>query len=177
MDNLNFYGQGLPSLAVIVVDRSGQSVRLTPIKYGFGGPKSDVTPEDDWLVVEGEVVSAQGTWTFQDSALLAAECPLLGKWLLDATHAKVPPTGPDDDPTLTFLEPSLAFSVTSYGDHLVRLRVHLGYEAAPPWQDSDEKLSRWTFFVELAVDIGDLEAAAADWNREAEAFPPRTPKR
>ena len=163
-------------MPVILVDRSGQSVRLTPIKYEFGGPTSADTPFDDWIVIEGEVVSGQGTWTFQDAALTAAECPVLGKWLMDAAHAEVPPTKSDDDPTLTFIEPSLAFSVASYGDHLVNLRVHLGYEAAPPWQDIDEKLSMWTFFVQLSVGIGDLEAAAVDWNREAENFPPRNRK-
>jgi hypothetical protein len=163
-------------MPVILLDRSHQSVRLIPVKYEFGGPKSD-GPTEDWIVVEGEVVSEEGAWTFQGAALDAAECPMLGKWLMEAAHSKVLPTEPDDDPTLTFIEPALAFSVASYGNQVVRLRVHLGYEAAPPWQDIDERMSRWTFFVQLTVGIGDLEVAAADWNREAGVFPPRRRKR
>ena len=162
---------------MILLGQNGQSVRLTPVKYEFGGPKSDVTAADDWIVVEGEVGSEQGAWTFQDAALTAEECPMLGKWLMDIALAKVPSTEPDDDPTLTFIEPSFAFSVASYSDQAVGLRVHLGYGAAPPWQDIEEKTSMWTFFVQLTMVISNLETVAAEWTRETEAFPPRTRKR
>jgi hypothetical protein len=55
-------------------------------------------------------------------------------------------TEPEADPSLTFLEPSLAFSVAFYEDQGVRLRVHLSHLAAPPWQDIDDKLNSWAFF-------------------------------
>jgi hypothetical protein len=51
------------------------------------------------------------------------------------------------------------------------MRAHLSHEAAPPWLDIDDKLNMWAFFVELTVGTADLEAAAADWNRQAAAFP------
>ena len=45
----------------------------------------------------------QGTWTFQDGALAAAELPVVSKWLNDAAQAEVPTTAEsDDDPTINF---------------------------------------------------------------------------
>jgi len=92
-------------------DRAGQSVHLTPVRYEFpdASPSSDW--DADWLVIEGEVVSAGGTRSFQDSPPSARECPGLGAWLTQVTEAGVPETEPDDRPSWTFLEPSLAFSV------------------------------------------------------------------
>lgn len=89
-------------------------------------------------------------------------------------EAGVPVTGPDDDPSLTFVEPSLAFSVASYGDQSIRLRVHLTHLAAPPWQVIDDKLNTWTYFVELDVDRSEIVRAAEDWSSETIAFPRRS---
>ena len=90
------------------------------------------------------------------------------------TEAGVPETEPDDRPSWTFLEPSLAFSVGSYENQGVRLRVHLSHLAAPPWQDFDERLNTWAFFVELDLDRSELVRAAAEWSNEADAFPRRS---
>jgi hypothetical protein len=116
-----------------------------------------------------------GHGKFQDAALLAGERPDLSRWLLQAAYSEVSPTEPSDDPTLTFLEPSSAFSVASYGDKSVRMRAHLSFEAAPPWLDIADNLNMWAFFVELTVGTADLEVAA-DWNRQAAAFPRRPSK-
>jgi hypothetical protein len=155
-------------------DRAGQSVRLTPIRYEFpdASPSSDW--DADWLVIEGEIVSASGTWRFQNPALSARECAGLGAWLTQVTKAAVPVTDPDEYPSLTFLEPSLAFSVASYEDQCVRLRVHLSHLAAPPWQDIDDKLNTWAFFVELDLDRSELARAREEWSNEADAFPRRS---
>jgi hypothetical protein len=155
-------------------DRAGQSVCLTPIRYEFpdASPSSDW--DADWLVIEGEVVSTGGEWSFQNAALSARECPSLGAWLIQVTEAGVPVTEPDDDPSLTFLEPSLAFSVGSYEDQGVRLRVHLSHLAAPPWQDIDDKLNTWAFFIELDLDRSELVRAAEEWSNEADAYPRRS---
>jgi hypothetical protein len=160
---------------MILLGSDDQSVSLTPVGYEFGGTGSNVTAvSDDWIVIDGEIKATQGNWTFRDSSLLAVECLGLGKWLTEVADFKVPTTEPDEDPTLTFLEPSLAFSVAAYVEESVSLRVHLTHLAAPPWLDLDEKLNTWTYFVELPVGIGGMQSAVSDWNREAKAFPPRT---
>jgi hypothetical protein len=149
-------------------------VRLTPIRYEFpdASPSSDW--DADWVVIDGEVVSAGGKWRFQDSALSARESPGLRAWLTQVLEATVPVTEPDDNPSLTFVEPSLAFSVASYQDQGVKLRVHLSHLAAPPWHDFDQKLNTWAFFVELDLDRSELERAAQEWSNEADAFPRRS---
>ncbi len=161
---------------MLLAGRNGQSVRLTPV--GYEAELADVTAEvaDDWIVIEGDVATSQGDWTFRDSSLLAAEWLRLGEWLTDVAVFKVPATGPDEDPTLRFLEPSLAFSVAAWAEDGVNLRVHLTHLAAPPWQDIEDKLNTWAFFVELTVRVEDLRTAVADLNRAAETFPPRTRK-
>jgi hypothetical protein len=156
---------------VRLVGRNGNSLGLVPIRYEFPGDKSD----DDWVVIDGRVTASLGSWEFH-AALLTLECPFLGTWLAEAARSQVPPTEPDDDPSLTFLEPSLAFSVASYGEEVVTLRAHLSHQAAPPWQDIDDKLNTWTFFIELTVGNADLEAAVIDWDRESAAFPRRPSK-
>jgi len=157
--------------AVLLVGRNQQSVRRVRVRYEF--PGATFGEDADWIVIDGKSPQFRD-WTFQDAALLTADCPLIRKWLLHAADSQVPVTKPHEDPSLTFLEPSLAFSVASYGDQVVTLRVHLSHQAAPPWQDIYDKLNTWTLFVELPMGIGELQAAAADWNREAEAFPRRT---
>jgi hypothetical protein len=157
---------------VRLVGQNGQSVALTPTRYEFPGA---VSGEDaDWVVVDGHAITHQGVWRFQDAALQASDGPIIGEWLLAAARSEVLPTRPDQDPALTFLEPALGFSVASYGDQMVTLRVHLTYEAAPPWLNIDERLDIRSFFVELDIGMADLETAAADWNREAIALPRRS---
>lgn len=156
---------------LILLDQNGQSVRLTPVDYEFSDV-NEVTA--DWIVIDAEITSDNGDWRFRDASLLAVECVELGSWLSEAAESQVPTTGPDEDPALTFIEPSLGFSVASYGDRTVNLRVHLSHLAAPPWQDIDDKLNTWTFFVELLIGLNDVRSAASSWNREAAAFPPRT---
>ena len=143
---------------------------------GYEAELADVTAgvADDWIIIEGDMATSQGDWTFRDSSLLAVEWLKLGEWLTDVAVFKVRATGPDEDPTLTFQEPSLAFSVATWAGHAVNLRVHLTHLAAPPWQDIEDKLNTWAFFVELAVRVEDLNIAVADLNRAAKAFPPRT---
>jgi hypothetical protein len=100
---------------VILLGRNSQSAALTPIRYEFSGATSG--EDSDWVVIDGQVATDQGHWKFQDVALLAGECPDLTRWLLRAAYSEVSPTEPSDDPTLTFLESSLALNVASYGDN------------------------------------------------------------
>ena len=158
--------------------RTGNSVRLTPTRYEFPDPRSgDADWDADWIVIDAAVVTTTGSWTFQGADLLAGECPAIAHWLDEASRSIVQPTDPDDDPSLTFLEPALAFSVASYDGQIATVRVHLSHGAAPPWQDIDDKLSTWTFFVELSVPKVDLAAAAQQWTNEIAAFPPRSKRR
>ena len=165
------YSHSRLGYAVLLVGRNQQSVRLVPVRYEF--PAITSGEDADWVVIDGEVTSVLGRWKFQDAALQTADIPLLREWLIHAADSQVPVTGPDENPSLTFLEPSLAFSVAWFGGHMVTMRVHLSHQGAPPWQDIHDKLNTWAFFVELPMATDDLKAAAADWNREAEAFPRR----
>jgi hypothetical protein len=148
-------------------------VRLTPIGYEFSTTPSRW--ETDWIVIQGDIVAPEGSWTFQHGALVVRKCHLLLEpWLRDALHAEVSVSGPGEKPTLTFLDPCLGFSVASYGKQTLKLRVHLRHQAAPPWHDRDDDLDAWAFFVELVIGVSDLERAAQEWNRESGAFPSRS---
>ena len=124
----------------------------------------------DWIVVDGEAIMDQQHWGFRGAALARADLEHVETWLNDVAAKRVPPTGIDDDPSLIFIEPSLAFSVSFYSAEAIGVRVHLTHDFAPPWLDIDEKLSTFTYFVELTMIAVDIVSAASEWRAESALF-------
>lgn len=153
-----------------LVGSHARSVRLDPVAYEFPGQA-----HMDWIVVDGEAVIDEHRWGFRGAALGVRDLEPVDKWLRGVAAKLVLPTGFDDDPSLTFIEPSLAFSVSSYGGETIGVRVHLTHEFAPPWFDIDEKLSTYTYFVELRMTAVEIEAAASEWEAECAVLLERGP--
>jgi hypothetical protein len=150
-------------------DVRGRSVQLDPIAY----ESTDRSRAPDWVVVEGTADGAEGRWRFRGAVLLPVDCAELSDWLDDAATGSVGVTRVDEDPSLTFAEPSLAFGVASYYSQSTRIRVHLTHGFGPPWLDPDELSNTYSYFVELSLAPDDLRTASAVWRRQSSAFPER----
>lgn len=153
-----------------LVGHHARSVRLEPVAYEFPG-----NAEEDWIVVDGDAVIDEQRWDFNGAVLVAGDLEKVGTWLDDVAARRIQPTGVDDDPALIFIEPSLAFSVSSYDDVAIGIRVHLTHWFAPPWLDPDERLSTFTYFVELSMTAIDIGTAAAEWRAESAPLLDRGP--
>ena len=71
-----------------------------------------------------------------------------------------------------FLEPNLAFSLASYDDEVIVIRVHFSLESLPPWEhDNDRDL--WEWFIPITTTATDLQDQASNWRTEIRAFPQR----
>jgi hypothetical protein len=156
-------------------DRNGTYISVVPVAYQF--PESTSKDEFDWLVIEVNAGAASGAWSAQDACLTASEAWKVGEWLSSVAAGEVAPTLAEEDkgitPSLSFIEPSLAFSVAQSDDGFRHLRVHLTYELAPPWLDEDEKLVPWEYFVVVAMSQEDVLTAARSWKSDLAAFPER----
>jgi hypothetical protein len=153
------------------------TITLRPLGYQFPSTRGEFY-DDNWLVVEGRVTTPAGNWRFQDPALLQDEALAIARWLRRAAEGRVPVTVPDEDgelsPSLSFLEPNLAFSLAAREGTRSVLRVHLSLEAAPPWLPYDEDLDELhQYTLDLPCEDADLLRAATEWERELAPFPAR----
>ena len=123
----------------------------------------------NWIVVVGDATDGDRQWDFRGAVLASADLDRIADWLDEVSAGQVDATGVDDEPTLTFTEPSLALSVASYVAGLVNLRIHLTHWFAPPWLDIDEVTSTYTFFVELALGVDEVSRAASEWRVQSAA--------
>jgi hypothetical protein len=139
----------------------GPSVELRPLRYQFG---RSADPRD-W----------DANW-FSDPCLTTWEARELGSWLRGVRSGEVEPTtfgGEDEDPSLVFTEPNIAFSLARRDAGSAALRVHLSLESAPPWERGPGGPDLFDFFVEVDLTPAALAAAQSDWGRELAAFPVR----
>ncbi|MFP7834523.1 hypothetical protein [Marisediminicola sp. LYQ134] len=152
--------------------RTATEVVLTPVDYEFAEVSGDDW-DDNWLVVEGRVVTASASWTFRDPSLLVTEAEALHDWLTRVVDRVEAPmvVAPPALPTLTFVEPNLAFGVVGYAGGAVTIRVFLDQEAAPPQGPAERDTATAT--VDVTVDLAALADAAAEWRGEIDRFPER----
>ena len=100
---------------MILNDAQGRLVRLDPVGYEF----SAEAMAPDWIVVDGMAECEGGRWSFHGAPLVPVDCTDLSVWLDEAATGGIGITGDEDDPSLTFGEPSLAFGVAYHdGDVL-----------------------------------------------------------
>jgi hypothetical protein len=161
------------SLDVHLVGADGVAVTLTALRWQF--PPDGEEGADAWLVISGHVDLGGRQWSFDDPCLEMEEARELARWLRDAGEGRITPDPDHDDqpePTLSFLEPALGFSVGDSNDNELAVCVFLTAEGAPPWLRADDP-HRARHVVTLRVRTDHLVVAAADWNQELNALPAR----
>lgn len=120
---------------MLIQERAGVAVRLRPLRWQF--PPDAGAWDDRWLIIAGAVDLRDRAWSFTDPCLVIDEARELAGWLRNAAKGRIAPsrTGPGEQaqPSLSFMEPVLGFSVAAHGDNEVVVRAHVTAEAAPPW--------------------------------------------
>jgi hypothetical protein len=106
---------------------------------------------DDWVTIAIQVQSSYGAWSARDTCLLAAELDHLITWLEQAAQGKEVPA------TLRFLEPELAFRLSTAEAKQKMLRVCLRHRLRPAWAPPDTGDDLW---IEFPVTDLDLARAA-----------------
>lgn len=169
-----------------IADDAGETAfTLAPVRYEFAEATGDEW-DDNWLVVRGAVMAPAGTSQFEDPSLLVTEAQALQDWLVGvsrgvekAMHSAVLPlpslswnqSTPPVLPTLTFVEPNIAFGVVAYAGDTVTIRVFLDAEARPPGglgASEDEPAA-----FDIRVRLTALAEAASAWGEEISEFPER----
>lgn len=151
------------------------SVELLPLGYQFSVTSGD-SYDDNWLIIGGRVRTPDGSWSFREPVLLTDEGLRLSRWLRAAVAGRIAVAQPDTEgglsPSLTFIEPVLAFSLAGRSAGAVVVRVHLSLEASPPWRPDIEG-DMVPYEVEIDLTEVELLRAADEWDRELLAFPAR----
>lgn len=90
------------------------SVGLRPVGYQFATAQGD-WHDDNWLVIDGAVMSPEGSWVFADPCLLTDEAQQVAAWLRAVAAGTVvvsePDSGGELSPDTWFTEPVVAFSL------------------------------------------------------------------
>ncbi|WP_104138308.1 hypothetical protein [Cryobacterium sp. Y62] len=148
------------------------SITLEPDRYEFANPAGDEW-DNNWLVIKGDVSAPDAEWQFAVPCLTTFEAKRISAWLRGVANGDVPVSVSGDAgvvPSLEFTEPNLAFSVGSYQDGSISVRVHFALESRPVGQSSD---GRDQFWVEIAVTAADIDSSANQWDKALLAFPDR----
>jgi hypothetical protein len=155
----------------------GVVVDLRPLRYQFGSSAEPRDWDANWLVVAGHVELTDGrSWSFTDPCLTTWEARELGSWLHGVREGTVAPTaffGQEDDVSLVFTEPNVAFSLAGRSAGVAAVRVHLSLGSLPPWLGEAEGLDLFEFFVVAQLTHAALTDAEAAWEQELAAFPVR----
>lgn len=147
------------------------------MRYQFATVRGD-SYDDNWLVIDGTVMNSEGSWSFADPCLLTDEARQVSAWLRAVAAGAVEVTEPDPDgelsPDTWFIEPVVAFSLASRieGGTAV-IRVHLSLEAAPPWQQGEDRADIYQYVVEVRLDAAALLHAADQWDLSLDSLPTR----
>jgi hypothetical protein len=178
------YRRHRPIPVTLLVGADGVTVDLAPVCWEFPPDAGD--GDDRWLVIAGHVDLGDRGWSFTDPCLLMDEARALTGWLRAAGERRIGPDtrhpdpvrpdpvddGGEPDPSLSFLEPVLGFSLFDHSENKVTVGIHFMAEIAPPWLREDDPFTS-SEIVRLQVHPEALKAAANDWVRELDALPGR----
>ncbi|MFE8940939.1 hypothetical protein ACFYNX_26075 [Streptomyces sp. NPDC007872] len=153
------------------------SVDLRPVRYQFATVRGD-SYDDNWLVIDGTVMTPEGGWSFADPCLLTDEARQVSAWLRAVAAGTVDVTEPDAEgelsPDTWFIEPVVAFSLANRIERgTTVIRVHLSLEAAPPWQQGEDGADIYQYVVEVRLDAAALLQAADQWDLSLASLPAR----
>jgi hypothetical protein len=150
-------------------------VRLRPLRWQF--PPDAGAWDDRWLVIGGAVDLRDKAWSFTDPCLLIEEARELAIWLRNTAEGRIAPSGTGSregaEPSLSFMEPVLGFSIAAHRNNELVLHVQFTAEAAPPWLRVENPHSA-QYAVELRLRSDELLAAATTWSQELDALPSRS---
>ena len=157
-----------------ITANNGAAVTLDPLRWQF--PSNTGDWDDQWLIIDGHVDLGAESWSFTDPCLLMAEARGLTAWLRAASEGRISldprSIGEEPQPSLSFMEPALGFSVAAHNESDLVVRVHLTAEGAPPrLRDHDPHLAH--HIVDLQVHPDELFAAADTWKQQLDALPAR----
>jgi hypothetical protein len=158
---------------VLIEGSNGITVSLRPVRWQF--PPGTGAWDDQWVIISGTVDLGDRSWSFTDPCLLIGEARELATWLHKAARGEVEPRNAadhDGEPSLSFVEPKLGFSITSCGDDELDLLIIFATRAAPPWLRDDPKCDQYA--VEVRLQPSQLLSAADAWTQELNALPSRT---
>jgi hypothetical protein len=152
----------------------GPVLALRPLRYEFPDAKPCGVGgmwDANWLLIEGEVSTSAGAWSFTNACLTTWEARRLGAWLRAAGNRQ-PASDAGDHPTppsgVHFLEPVLEFGISGDGTGgSLDLRVELRLEALPPWQSHE------AYVLILLTPPAALLRAADEWEQELLPLPQR----
>lgn len=162
---------------MLIEESDGVEVRLRPLRWQF--PPDAGAWDDRWLIISGTVEVRDQAWSFTEPCLLIDEARELAIWLRNAAEGRIAPsrTRPGEDtaaePSLSFMEPVLGFSIAAHRDNELVVRVHFTAEAAPPRLRVEDPHSA-QYAVELRLRPDKLLAAATAWSQELDALPSRS---
>jgi hypothetical protein len=163
---------------VKLVPGEGGYIELRPVAYESEIPGQVPADEDDgeWLVVRGDVRLDDGReWAFTGPYLTTSEARCPGTWLASAGAGRIAPSpaSPPGRELLNFTEPNIALSIASLSADRASVRMHFSHESMPPWQPHHDWHDYQAYFIVLDVSTVGLTAAAAQWDRDLQAFPAR----
>lgn len=155
----------------------GVVVELRPLRYQFSSSPESGDWDANWLVVAGHVELPDGrSWSFTNPCLTTWEARELGSWLRGVREGDVAPTaffGEEDDVSLVFTEPDVAFSLAGRNVGMAAVRVHFSLGSLPPWLGEAGGPDLFEFFVVAQLTHATLADALAVWEQELAAFPVR----
>lgn len=153
------YGARVENLAPAVFEGSRGSLRIGVERYQFPEITDDYW-DSNWLIITGDAVLDDKSWSFRDPCLTTFEMERLADWLDQVS------SGQCEKAFCGFTEPNLDFERVS----ATAVRVAFSLEALPPWSKRDGDFGE----IGFEVPINDrLIAAASSLRAFLTGFPIR----
>jgi hypothetical protein len=143
---------------------SGRSFQLDVVGYQFGQAKGSYWDDDNWLVIEINVVEGVRQWRAREPALQTSELVALVEWCRETV------AGATID-AFEAIEPNLSFTATSDGG-MIALTGLFRLEFAFPDLDREDRIEGSA--VEFILSAQDLRRFADELETEGAKFPIRS---
>jgi hypothetical protein len=163
---------------------NGVSAEYRIVGYQFDD-QTVGSDDANWLIVETNVQTPDGTWGFTRADLTTHEATDLAQWLSGVANGAVPsmadPVSDFGDKTMDlrglidFIEPCFSFSLRYQSPDAVEVRLHFGHEGLPPWADTSGggRYALYACYYVLVTTPAGLARAASDLVVESSRYPPR----
>ena len=148
------------------MDGSALEIRVGGYQFPDGYEISGKRLYPDWLNVDGWARTQAAEWKFSHACLSAGEAIDLRDWLAAIAARQVVTM------RLQFTEPNLAFTLIEVADNVASLRINFSHETCPPEGPRDVRLADG-YPVTFRIELDQLAAAAAAWDREIALYPQR----
>ncbi|HVQ58821.1 MAG TPA: hypothetical protein VMS60_07935 [Solirubrobacterales bacterium] len=150
---------------MLFVGRNGTRFELTVAGYQFPD-LPDEGLDSNWLEINTDVVSPQGSWTCTDPTLLTDELESLASWLESIAAAQ------PHEPEISFLEPNLCFELRDETGDSMTLRIWFELESRPIWSPAKAADAR-DLWIDLEVPRRSARRSASELRHHLQEFPSR----